>query len=137
MCGFLPGGTGIKESTCQYWRLKRHRFNSWSGRSSGVGNGKPLHILALKNYGQRSLAGYKFIGPCKMDTRATEHFDTCGKIQLLLLQIPQQILTTDGGKGREVRILTTVFQTPSLGCPVQTEPHTQNAVYTTWDTIQP
>ena len=38
----FPGGTGGKEPTCKYRRLKSCGLNPWSGRSPGGGNGNPL-----------------------------------------------------------------------------------------------
>ena len=43
--GFLSGASG-KESVCQCWRC---RFNPWSGRHPGVGNGTPLQYSCLRN----------------------------------------------------------------------------------------
>ena len=37
-----PRWCNDKESTCQCRRCKRHRFDPWSGRFPGVGNGSPL-----------------------------------------------------------------------------------------------
>ena len=55
-------------------------------------------FLPGKFHGQRSLVGYSLLGHAKSDTtEQLSTFDTCGKIQLLLLQPPQQILTSDGG----------------------------------------
>ena len=74
-CVGSPGGTGGKESTCQYRRLKRHRFNSWSGRCSGVGNGKPLHILAWNIPSTEEPGWLQSVGPCKVGHNwATEYF---------------------------------------------------------------
>ena len=37
-----------KESTCQSRRCRRHRFNTWSGKSPGGGNDNPLSVLVWK-----------------------------------------------------------------------------------------
>ena len=42
----LPGGASGKDSICQ---CKRPRFNPWSGRSPGGGNGNPLQYSCLEN----------------------------------------------------------------------------------------
>ena len=47
MC--FPGGDSSKEPTCQCRRLKRHRFDSWTGRSSGGGLDNPLQYFCLEN----------------------------------------------------------------------------------------
>ena len=65
----FPGGSS-KESTCQCRSWKRHEFNSWVGKSPGVGNGNPLLYSCL---------GYP------MDRRAwqaTVHGVTKSQIQL-------------------------------------------------------
>ena len=45
----LPLWLSGKESACQCRRCKRHRFDSWLGRSPGKGNGNPLQYSCLGN----------------------------------------------------------------------------------------
>ena len=52
----LPGGSDSKESACNAGDMDS--IPGW-GRSSGGGNGNPLHYFCLENpHGQRSLVGY-------------------------------------------------------------------------------
>ena len=46
----LPGGTRGKEPTCQCWRHKRCRFDTWVGKISWVGRRpwQPTRVLAWK-----------------------------------------------------------------------------------------
>ena len=37
----FPGGSVVKESTCQWKRYRGHGFDPWVGRTPGVGNGNP------------------------------------------------------------------------------------------------
>ena len=55
----FPGGTSSKESTCQWRRRKRHRFNPWVSRIPWSRIWQPTPVFSLgKFHGQRSLAGY-------------------------------------------------------------------------------
>ena len=50
MLGGFPGGTSLKEPTCQCRRHKRHGFGPWVGKSpleKGMAN--PLQYSCLKN----------------------------------------------------------------------------------------
>ena len=38
-----------KDTTCLYWRHKRHGFYPWVGKSPGVRNGNPLQYSCLEN----------------------------------------------------------------------------------------
>jgi len=51
----LPGGARGKESACQCWRYKRHRFNPeiGSGRSPEGGYGNSLKYSCLENHMDR------------------------------------------------------------------------------------
>ena len=44
----FPDDSG-KESTCQCRRLRRHRFDTWTGKISEEGNGNSLQYSCLKN----------------------------------------------------------------------------------------
>ena len=44
----FPGGSSGKELARQCRRHERLRFNPWVGKTPGVGNGNPLHLLAWK-----------------------------------------------------------------------------------------
>ena len=56
------GGNNGKEPTYQCRRHQRHRFNPWVGKISWRGNWQPTPVyLPRESYGQRSLAGYKFM----------------------------------------------------------------------------
>ena len=46
--GGFPGGAGGKECTGQCWRLKKHGFDPWLGRSPGEGHGSPLWYSCLE-----------------------------------------------------------------------------------------
>ena len=55
----FPGGSVVKESTCQ---CKRHRFNPWVGKIPWRRKWQPTPaFLPGKSHGQRSLVGYS---PC-------------------------------------------------------------------------
>ena len=60
----FPGGSDGKESDCN-----EPRFNPWSGRSPGEGNGNPLPMfLPGKSYEWKSLAGFTPWGHRELDT---------------------------------------------------------------------
>ena len=97
----FPGGVSGKESTCQRRILKRHGFNSWSGRSSEGGHDNPLQYSGVssilqypgESHGQRSLAGYSPQHHEESDmTEVTQHTCThgifhCFKHKILYLAI--------------------------------------------------
>jgi len=53
------GSTSDKESSCQYRRHKRHRFNYWVEKIPWRRAWQPTPVLLPgKSHGQRSLEGY-------------------------------------------------------------------------------
>ena len=55
----FPGGTVVKESTCQNRRHKRRRFKPWVGKIPWSRKWQPTPVfLPGKFHGQRSLAGH-------------------------------------------------------------------------------
>ena len=54
LMGFQGGATG-KESTCQYRRCKKHKFDPWVGKIPWGGHGKPLLCSCLENLMDREL----------------------------------------------------------------------------------
>ena len=70
----LPRWCSAKESACQCWRCKRHRFDPWIRKIFWRRKWQPAPIfLPGKSHTQRSLTGYSPWGPKESDT--TEH--TC------------------------------------------------------------
>ena len=54
-----PGGAGGNEPTCQFRRLKRHRFNPWVRKIPWRWAWQPTPaFLPGESHGQRNLAGY-------------------------------------------------------------------------------
>ena len=49
-------------SACRCRRHKRHKFNSWSGRSPGGGHGNPLQRSCLENPRTEEPGGLRSIG---------------------------------------------------------------------------
>ena len=65
----FPGGAGGKESTCQYRRPKRHRFDPWVGKIPWRRPWQPIPaFLPGESHGQRSLVGYNPWGHKESDT---------------------------------------------------------------------
>ena len=57
-----------KESACQCRKLRRHRFDPWSGISPGGGNGNSLRYSFLEKFhGHRSIVGYSPWGRKELD----------------------------------------------------------------------
>ena len=54
----FPGESSGKEPTCQCRRHKRRGFGPWSGRSPGVGHGRPLQY----SYQTEEPGGLRSIG---------------------------------------------------------------------------
>ena len=55
----FPCGSVLKEFTCQYQRLRRHRFDLWVRKIPQRRKWESTPVfLPGKSYGQRSLAGY-------------------------------------------------------------------------------
>ena len=74
--GFPDGSVG-EESTCQYKRLKRHRFDPWVGKILWSRKWQPTPVfLPGKFHGQKSLVGYSPWGCKELDI--TEH--TCRQL---------------------------------------------------------
>ena len=66
LLGF-PDGTHGEESSCQYRRCKKCRFNSWVGKIPWRRKGLPTPVfLPGESHGHRNLAGYS----------TTEHIHT-------------------------------------------------------------
>ena len=49
----LPRWSSGRQSTCQYRRNRRHRFNPWVGRSPEGENGNPFQYSCLENFMDR------------------------------------------------------------------------------------
>ena len=65
----FPDGTTGKEPAHQSRRCKRCRFDSWVGKIPWRTAWKPTPIfLPGESHGQRSLAGYKYVGLQKSKT---------------------------------------------------------------------
>ena len=65
-----------KESACQCWRYKRHRFDSWVRKSPWKRKWQPTPVfLPEKSHGQRSLVGYSPWGHRESDRTGYTH--TC------------------------------------------------------------
>ena len=45
----FPGGSVVKESTCQYRGHRRCQFDPWAGKIPGGGNANPLWYSCLEN----------------------------------------------------------------------------------------
>ena len=59
----------VKESACQYQKLKRSGLDPWVGKTPGEGNGTPTPaFLPEESHGQRSLAGDSPWGHRESDT---------------------------------------------------------------------
>ena len=64
----FPGGSVIKESSCQCRRCKRCSFNPWDKKIPWSRKQKPTQVfLSGKFPGQRSLAGYSPWGPKELE----------------------------------------------------------------------
>ena len=69
-----------KESACQRWRCKRHRFNLWVGKIPWRKKWQPTPVFLLrKSHGQWSLVGYNPWGCKRVKTRLSDwaHMVTC------------------------------------------------------------
>ena len=61
--GSFPGGTSVKEPTCQCRRCKRCGFNPWAGKIPWRRAQQPTPVfLPGEFHGQRSLVGYSALG---------------------------------------------------------------------------
>ena len=71
----FPGGSVGKESTCQFRRHKRCRFDPWVGKIPWRRKWQPTPVfLPGKSQGQRSLVCYSSWGHKELDmTEVTEH----------------------------------------------------------------
>ena len=68
-------GEVIKESACQ---CRRHRFNPWSGRSPGEGNGNPLQYSCPGNPKDRGPQWWAIVHRItKSRTRLSTHASNC------------------------------------------------------------
>ena len=84
----FPGGSVVKESTCQCRRHRIHGFVPWVKKISWRRKWQPTPVVSPgKSHGQRRLAGYSPWGPKESDmTEHTHthihviHFYQCGKI---------------------------------------------------------
>ena len=84
----FPGGSVVKESTCQCRRHRIHGFVPWVKKISWRRKWQPTPVFSpWKSHGQRRLAGYSPWGPKEWDkTEHTHthihviHFYQCGKI---------------------------------------------------------
>ena len=71
----FPGGTSGKESTCQYRRHKKRRFDPWVGKIPWRRKWPPTPVfMPRKSHGQKSLVGYSLWDRKQLDT--TEHITT-------------------------------------------------------------
>ena len=69
--GFLGGAVG-RESTCQFWRCKKHRFDLWVEKTPWRRKWQPTPVfLPGKYHGQRRLVSYNPRDHKESDT--TEH----------------------------------------------------------------
>ena len=110
----FPGGTGVKEPTCQCRRLKRYWFDPGLGRSPGGGNGNPLHYFRLENpHGQRmrwatvhgvakSQTWLKWLSTCIHTHCCKEGSENKQQVRLLTLSIGEVSWFLTGGEGRGV-----------------------------------
>ena len=82
--GFL-GGTSGKESTCQFKRHKRLKFNPWVGKIPwrGKWHSTPV-LLPGKSHGQSSLMGYSPWGHKESDTAEVMSTKCLGALQGVL-----------------------------------------------------
>ena len=79
----LPRWLSGKESSCQYGRCRRRRFNLWVGKIPWRRKWQPTPIfLPGESHGQRSLAGYR---PCgrKSWTQLSNYTTTAGYCKIL------------------------------------------------------
>ena len=69
----FPVGTAGKESSCQYRRPKRYRFNPWVGKIPWRRKWQPTPVfLPRKFHRQRSLTGHS-LGFAKSQTELSIH----------------------------------------------------------------
>jgi len=69
----LPRKCSGKESTCQRRRHKRHRFDTWVGRSPEGGNGNPLQYSCLGNPMDRGVCHATVHGITKSQAYLSTH----------------------------------------------------------------
>ena len=73
----LPGGTSVKEPTCQCQRRKRHGFNPWVRKILWRRTWQPTPVfLSGESQGQRSLVGYRPWGQKESDMTGHLHTHT-------------------------------------------------------------
>ena len=102
----FPGGSVVKESTCQCKRYRGHGFDPWVGRTPGVGNGNPPQYSCSEDSMDRSLEGYS---PCsRKELDRTEHAHTLKpwissmSAQCPMFKTPTDLLSVENW-GRNVR----------------------------------
>ena len=72
----ILGGSAGKESTCQFRRLKSHRFSTWVGKIPGEGNGNPLQYSCLENSTDRGAWQATVYSFTELDTTEQAHTQT-------------------------------------------------------------
>ena len=77
LTGGLPRWLSGKESACQFRRLRRHRFNPWSGRSLGGGKGHSLQYSYLENPMNRRAWWVTIHRVTELDITEHTHILTC------------------------------------------------------------